>query len=200
MKSHEVSKESQSHLDNSILSSAKFLIEESEKNDLKAAKNLAEKLSEEVLPEFSVRLLHGKMKPAEKNDIMKDFAEGKINGEQTIKTKSIPQILRENILTFFNFVFVAFAVILLFFTFIEFKNVDGKTVVETNFTIAGFGNFGFMILIIGNCVVGVVQGIRSKKPQYNLYRINLLVRYRLRNFWCIDYCQRTCCLQLDFEN
>ncbi len=102
------------------------------------------------------------------DEVATRIAEGKINGEQTIKTKSIPQILRENILTFFNFVFVAFAVILLFFTFIEFKNVDGKTVVETNFTIAGFGNFGFMILIIGNCVVGVVQGIRSKKTMDKL--------------------------------
>ena len=95
-------------------------------------------------------------------------AEGKINGEQTIKTKSIPQILRENIFTFFNFVFVAFAVILVFFTFISFKTVDGKTVVETNFTIAGFGNFGFMILIIGNCICGIVQGIRSKRTMDKL--------------------------------
>ena len=95
-------------------------------------------------------------------------ADGKINGEQTIKTKSIPQILRENILTFFNFVFVAFAVILLFFTFIEFNQVDDKMTVETHFDIAGFGNFGFMILIIGNCVVGVVQGIRSKRTMDKL--------------------------------
>ena len=55
------------------------LIEESEKTDLKAAKNLAEKLSNEILPEFEVRLLHGKMKPAEKNEIMQEFAEGKID-------------------------------------------------------------------------------------------------------------------------
>ena len=50
-------------------------------------------------------------------------AEGKINGEQTIKTKSVPQILRENILTFFNFVFVAFAVILVFFVFLDKLNI-----------------------------------------------------------------------------
>lgn len=55
------------------------LIEESEKSDLKAAKSLAESLSEKVLPEFNVKLLHGKMKSTEKNQIMKDFSEGRIN-------------------------------------------------------------------------------------------------------------------------
>ena len=42
------------------------------------------------------------------------IAEGKVNGDQDIKTKSVLQILRENIFTFFNFVFVAMAVILCF--------------------------------------------------------------------------------------
>ena len=102
------------------------------------------------------------------DEVASRIADGKINGEQTIKTKSIPQILRENILTFFNFIFVAFAVILLFFTFLEFNQVDGKMTVETHFDVAGFGNFGFMILIIGNCVVGVVQGIRSKRTMDKL--------------------------------
>lgn len=55
------------------------LIEESEKMDLQAATTLAQKLSEEVLPEYIVRLLHGKMKAAEKNEIMKDFLDGNIN-------------------------------------------------------------------------------------------------------------------------
>ena len=34
------------------------------------------------------------------------IAEGKVNGEQTVRTKSVAQILRSNILTFFNFVFI----------------------------------------------------------------------------------------------
>ena len=101
-------------------------------------------------------------------EVASRVADGKINGEQTIKTKSVAQILRENILTFFNFVFVAFAVILLFFTFLDFKTIDGKVVVDAHFDIAGFGNFGFMILIIGNCIVGVVQGIRSKRTMDKL--------------------------------
>ena len=93
------------------------------------------------------------------DEVASRVAEGKINGEQTIKTKSIPQILRENILTFFNFIFVAFAVILLFFTVFEF-GADGK--VTAQFNVGILGNFGFMILIVGNCAVGVIQGIRSK--------------------------------------
>lgn len=55
------------------------LIEESEKMDLTAAKTLAENLANNVLPEYNVKLLHGKMKAAEKNEIMSDFTEGKIN-------------------------------------------------------------------------------------------------------------------------
>lgn len=71
-------------------------------------------------------------------------AAGKINGEQTIRTKSVWQILRENIFTFFNFIFVALAVILAFFN-------------------PKVGNFGFLILIIFNTLAGIVQGLRSKR-------------------------------------
>ena len=98
-------------------------------------------------------------------EVASRVAEGKINGEQTIKTKSIPQILRENILTFFNFVFVAFAIILLFFTVFEFQK-DGS--IKAHFDIGILGNFGFMILIVGNCAVGIFQGIRSKRTMDKL--------------------------------
>lgn len=54
------------------------LIEESEKSDLAAAKKTAEKL-EKVFPEFNVKLLHGKMKTEEKDFIMSQFKDGKIN-------------------------------------------------------------------------------------------------------------------------
>lgn len=55
------------------------LIEESEKIDLTAAKELAERLSSDILPDYNVKLLHGKMKPAEKNEIMNGFANGDID-------------------------------------------------------------------------------------------------------------------------
>jgi ATP-dependent DNA helicase RecG len=54
------------------------LVEESEKMDLKAATEMYEKLSKHIFPQYRVGLLHGKMKPAEKDAIMQDFASGKI--------------------------------------------------------------------------------------------------------------------------
>ncbi|GAB4243624.1 MAG: ATP-dependent DNA helicase RecG [Acidobacteriota bacterium] len=51
------------------------LVEESEKSDLKAATEGAERLAQ-VFPEFTVGLLHGRMKAAEKDDVMRRFAAG----------------------------------------------------------------------------------------------------------------------------
>ncbi|MBI5417818.1 ATP-dependent DNA helicase RecG, partial [Candidatus Poribacteria bacterium] len=55
------------------------LIEESEKIDLKAATVMAEHLSKDIFPELKVALLHGKMKSDEKETIMRDFKDKKIN-------------------------------------------------------------------------------------------------------------------------
>lgn len=52
------------------------LIEESEKMDLKAATMMFEELRDKIFPKFSVGLLHGKMKGAEKDEIMQKFAKG----------------------------------------------------------------------------------------------------------------------------
>ncbi|MCL2485317.1 MAG: ATP-dependent DNA helicase RecG [Endomicrobia bacterium] len=49
------------------------LIDESDKVELKSAVAEAEKLSHTVFKDFKVGLLHGKMKPSEKNEIMKSF-------------------------------------------------------------------------------------------------------------------------------
>lgn len=53
------------------------LIEETEAMDLQNAENLAEKM-EGMFPNISIGLLHGKMRPAEKDEIMNRFAEGEI--------------------------------------------------------------------------------------------------------------------------
>ena len=79
-----------------------------------------------------------------KAQVEERVAAGKVNGEQTIHTKSVWQILRENIFTFFNFIFVALAVILAFFN-------------------PQIGNFGFLLLIIFNTAAGIFQGLRSKR-------------------------------------
>lgn len=52
------------------------LIEGSEKVDLKDATRRYEYLRDNVFPKFSVGLLHGKMKPAEKEKVMKAFVAG----------------------------------------------------------------------------------------------------------------------------
>lgn len=52
------------------------LIEESEKTDLRAATAMAEQLQREVLPEFRVGLLHGRLKSDQKEHIMRAFSTG----------------------------------------------------------------------------------------------------------------------------
>ena len=54
------------------------LVEESEKIDLKAATAMAQELSR-VFPEFSVALLHGRMKGDEKAAVMHRFVKGELN-------------------------------------------------------------------------------------------------------------------------
>jgi len=54
------------------------LVEESEKLDLRDASRMAEHLQKKVFPEFRIGLLHGRMKCDEKEAIMMEFKEGKI--------------------------------------------------------------------------------------------------------------------------
>ena len=55
------------------------LIEESEKMELKAATEMFENLRTSVFPDRRVGLLHGKMKPAEKESVMATFKSGEID-------------------------------------------------------------------------------------------------------------------------
>jgi len=54
------------------------LVEESEKLDLKDATRMAEHLQKDVFPEFRIGLLHGRMRSEEKEAIMTEFKEGRI--------------------------------------------------------------------------------------------------------------------------
>jgi ATP-dependent DNA helicase RecG len=54
------------------------LVEESEKMDLKDATRMFEHLRDRVFPHFSLGLLHGKMKAAEKEEVMRRFVRGEI--------------------------------------------------------------------------------------------------------------------------
>ncbi len=55
------------------------LIEESEKIDLKAATKMFEELRDKIFPKYKVGLLHGKMKPAEKDETMRQFVSGELD-------------------------------------------------------------------------------------------------------------------------
>ena len=55
------------------------LIEESEKIDLKAATIMYEELRDKIFPKFKVGLIHGKMKPADKDETMRQFVSGELN-------------------------------------------------------------------------------------------------------------------------
>ncbi|MEJ7846554.1 MAG: ATP-dependent DNA helicase RecG [Pyrinomonadaceae bacterium] len=55
------------------------LIEESEKLDLKAATKMFEELRDKVFPQYKIGLLHGKMKSADKEQIMEQFVAGSLN-------------------------------------------------------------------------------------------------------------------------
>ena len=55
------------------------LIEESESIDLKAAINVSNELRSKKLPNFKVQLIHGKLKKEERQKIMAEFKNGKID-------------------------------------------------------------------------------------------------------------------------
>lgn len=55
------------------------IIEESMKVDLKAATKMFEELRDIIFPEFSVGLLHGRMKSAEKEEVMRRFVVGELS-------------------------------------------------------------------------------------------------------------------------
>jgi len=55
------------------------LIEESEKMDLKAAEKGYKKLNRDIFSDYTVALLHGRMKNEKKAQVMKNFSQGKID-------------------------------------------------------------------------------------------------------------------------
>lgn len=55
------------------------LVEEGDKKELKAAENFSAEIAEKYLPHFKVEFIHGRLKGAEKERIMADFYENKIN-------------------------------------------------------------------------------------------------------------------------
>jgi ATP-dependent DNA helicase RecG len=55
------------------------LVEESEKSDLKAATQMAEHLTNEIFSDLRIGILHGRMRPEEKEAVMRSFKGGEID-------------------------------------------------------------------------------------------------------------------------
>ncbi len=55
------------------------LVEENEEINAESVLELAEKYKNEIFPNYRVEYLHGKMKPKEKDEIMQEFKDGKID-------------------------------------------------------------------------------------------------------------------------
>ncbi|MGN1096333.1 MAG: hypothetical protein ACI4QU_00625, partial [Christensenellales bacterium] len=81
-------------------------------------------------------------------DVKQRIEEGKINGDQNVRTKTVGEIFRTNIFTFFNILFIVIALILIFFIP---QNANG------------YAQFGFMMLVIINTTIGIVQELKAKK-------------------------------------
>ena len=73
---------------------------------------------------------------------------GKVNTVNTVKTKSIGRIFYDNICTVFNLINVILCIILLF--------------------IGSYKNMLFIMVVVFNTVIGIIQEIRSKKSVDNL--------------------------------
>ena len=87
-------------------------------------------------------------------EVNERISSGKCNGNQNIKTKSVGKILFSNIFTLFNLIFVIFAVILIIFLD---KGEDGV------YSADDFSDFGFVVLMLTNCTIGIVQELKAKR-------------------------------------
>ena len=124
---------------------------------------LADQNNEESEGSGSVRDLLNGLTDAE---VAERVAAGKINGDVNIKTKSVARILRTNIVTFFNILFLIIAVIMSFFV------EDG---------LEGLFNYGFFMVAVVNCLIGIIQELAAKKTIDNLSLLHAPKAKALRN-------------------
>ena len=90
-------------------------------------------------------------------EVVERIAAGKTNANTDVKTKSIAQILREHTFTLFNFVNLALATLVV---------ITGQ-----------YRNMTFMVVVLINLVVGVVQEVRAKKM---VDRLSILTAKQVR--------------------
>ena len=75
--------------------------------------------------------------------VQQRIEEGKVNANENPNTRSYKQIVRENVLTFFNFLNLALMVMVLL--------------------VGSYKNSMFMGIIVINTVIGIIQEVRAKK-------------------------------------
>lgn len=132
-------------------------------DDNLSLKGLTDQSTEEADGSGSVRDLLNGLTDAE---VAERVAAGKINGDVNIKTKSVARILRTNIVTFFNVLFLIIAFIMSFF-------------VEEG--LEGLFNYGFFIVAVVNCLIGIIQELAAKKTIDNLSLLHAPKARALRN-------------------
>ena len=88
-------------------------------------------------------LMTDRIKGLSSAEVEERVKKGLVNGDMNIKTKSVKQIIFENTLTFFNFLNIALAVLVIVFG--ELKNAM------------------FAMVIVCNTAIGIIQEIRSKR-------------------------------------
>jgi len=77
-------------------------------------------------------------------EVSQRIEDGKVNGDQNVKTKSVGEIIRTHVFTFFNLLFLIFAAIILIFDL-------------------GFTQLGFMGVVFSNALIGIIQELTAKK-------------------------------------
>ena len=132
-------------------------------DDNLSGRGLTDQNTEESDGSGSVRDLLNGLTDAE---VAERVAAGKINGDVNIKTKSVARILRTNIVTFFNVLFLIIAFIMSFF-------------VEEG--LEGLFNYGFFIVAVVNCLIGIIQELAAKKTIDNLSLLHAPKARALRN-------------------
>ena len=71
------------------------------------------------------------------------IAEGKVNADENPNTRTYKQIVRENTLTFFNFLNIVLLVMVLM--------------------VGSYRNAFFVMIVIINTLIGIIQEVRAKK-------------------------------------
>ncbi len=116
--------------------------------------------TEDILKESTYNGLSSK-------EVDERIADGRVNGNHQVKTKSVAQIFATNIFTFFNLVLI---LLLIFLIPLTIQNSAVTRALQKEFpnnplykNVNAFANFGFVLLLIINTAVGIAQELKAKK-------------------------------------